>query len=374
MAPLNILHVFRAPVGGLFRHVLDLSREQIARGHRVGLIADSRIGGPRADEMLHEIRPSLALGLTRIPMRRQPWPGDFSTLAHVMGRIAASKADVVHGHGAKGGAYARLAFNRRSAIRAYTPHGGSLFFSHETLPGRIFLATERLLQRWGDVYLFESQFSADTFARNVGVPTGLVRIVHNGVPPAEFEPVPVAPDASDLVFIGESRLRKGIDLLIDAVAQLRGEGRRVTATLVGDGPDHAVFEAQVERLALNDDIRFLPAMPARKAQSLGRIMMMTSRMESLPYVVLEAAASGKPLIATSVGGIPEIYGELSQALVPPEDVPALARAITAALDEPERTAQTAARLRERVASSFSLQAMVEGIVSAYQEALQKDQK
>ena len=45
MKPLNILHVFRAPVGGLFRHVLDLSREQIARGHRVGLIADLRTGG-----------------------------------------------------------------------------------------------------------------------------------------------------------------------------------------------------------------------------------------------------------------------------------------------------------------------------------------
>jgi hypothetical protein len=48
MARLNILHVFRAPVGGLFRHVLDLSREQVARGHRVGLIADSRTGGARA--------------------------------------------------------------------------------------------------------------------------------------------------------------------------------------------------------------------------------------------------------------------------------------------------------------------------------------
>ncbi len=374
MAPLNILHVFRAPVGGLFRHVLDLSREQIARGHRVGLIADRRTGGPRADEMLHEIEPSLALGLTRIPMRRQPSPGDFSALAHVMGRIAASKADVVHGHGAKGGAYARLAYNRRSAIRAYTPHGGSLLFSHETLAGRIFLATERLLQRWGDVYLFESQFSADTFARKVGAPKGLVRIVHNGVPPAEFEPVPVAPDATDLVFIGESRWLKGIDLLIDAVALLRGEGRRVTATLVGDGPDRAAFEAQVERLDLKDAIRFLPAMPARQAQALGRIMMMTSRMESLPYVVLEAAASAKPLIATRVGGIPEIYGELSSHLVPPENVAALARAIAGALDDPEGTAETAVRLRQRVASSFSLQAMVDGILSAYQEALRKAQK
>ena len=60
MTPLNILHVFRAPVGGLFRHVLDLAHEQIARGHRVGLIADSNTGGARADEVLGELAPSLA--------------------------------------------------------------------------------------------------------------------------------------------------------------------------------------------------------------------------------------------------------------------------------------------------------------------------
>ena len=60
MTALNILHVFRAPVGGLFRHVLDLTQEQIVRGHRVGLIADSNTGGARAEEILQQLAPSLA--------------------------------------------------------------------------------------------------------------------------------------------------------------------------------------------------------------------------------------------------------------------------------------------------------------------------
>src|SRR5690348_14798085 len=111
MSPLNILHVFRAPVGGLFRHVLDLTREQIARGHKVGLIADSNTGGPRAEEVLGELEPTLALGLTRIPMQRHIGPGDALALAHVTRRVAQADADVVHGHGAKGGAYARMALN-----------------------------------------------------------------------------------------------------------------------------------------------------------------------------------------------------------------------------------------------------------------------
>src|ERR1051325_9818354 len=100
----------------------------------------------------------------------------------------------------------------------------------------------------------------------------------------------------------------------------------------GGGPDAAQLHDQVERLRLSGLIHFRPPMPARAAQTLRRVMVMRSRMESFPYVVLEAAAAGKPLIATRVGGIPEIYGPLADRLVPPDDAPALARAIAAGLD------------------------------------------
>jgi glycosyltransferase involved in cell wall biosynthesis len=341
MDPLNILHVFRAPVGGLFRHVADLAQGQIARGHRVGLIADAGTGGARADEALQKLAPFLSLGLTRIAMPRQPGPGDVFALAHVMRRIAHSRAHIVHGHGAKGGAYARLAFNSRRAVRAYTPHGGSLLFGHDTLSGKVFLTTERLMMPRGDLYLFESGYSAEMFRNKVGTPAGIVRIVHNGVSPAEFEPVVAAPDATDLLFMGELRHLKGIDLIIDAVAQLRSGGRNLTATLVGDGADREVLRAQVERLGLAGSIHFMPAMPARQAQKFGRIMVMASRYESLPYVVLETAAAGIPLIATKVGGIPEIYGPLADSLVRPDDAAALAQAIAQTLDRPEATSELA---------------------------------
>ncbi len=369
MTSLNILHVFRAPVGGLFRHVLDLTQEQIARRHRVGLIADSRSGGARADDILRQLEPSLALGLTRIPMRRHPGPGDCLALAHVMRRSAQTGADVVHGHGAKGGAYARMALNNSRAVRAYTPHGGSLLFGHDSLAGKIYLTTERLLMLRGDLFLFESAYSAEMFRRKIGIPRGLVRVVHNGVSRKEFEPVVAQPDATDLVFMGELRQLKGIDILIDAIALLRRDGRTVTATLVGDGPDRDALRAQVERLGLTTPIRFMPATPARQAQTLGRIMVVPSRAESLPYVVLEAAASGIPLIATRVGGIPEIYGPLSDTLVPPEDAGALAQAIARAIDRPDLTSDIARRLRERVAASFSVDTMVDGVLTAYQAAL-----
>ncbi len=370
MKPLNILHVFRAPVGGLFRHVLDLTREQTARGHRVGLIADTRTGGTRGEDALRLLEPSLALGLTRVPMRRHANPSDLLVLAHVVRRAAQTQADVVHGHGAKGGAYARLSFGGKRAVRAYTPHGGSLLFGHNSFAGRFYLATERLLMLRGDLFLFESAYSADIFRKKIGTPRGLVRVVHNGVSRAEFDPIVTKPDATDLVFMGELRPVKGIDVLLDAIARLRDAGRPVTATVVGDGPDRDALQTQAANLGLEGTVQFRPAMPARVALTLGRIMVVPSRAESLPYVVLEAAAGSKPLITTAVGGIPEIYGPLSNTLIPPLDPAALAQAIAQALDHPDAMAEITRKLRQRVQASFSVDTMVDGVIAAYETALE----
>jgi glycosyltransferase involved in cell wall biosynthesis len=369
MPPLNILHIFRSPAGGLFRHVVDLAREQISRGHRVGLITDSNTGGPRADEVFREIASQLSLGVTRLPMHRNPHPGDLLILAKVVRQVEKSGADVLHGHGAKGGAYTRLALTRKRAARVYTPHGGSLHYTNDTLAGRLHLAVERLLMSRTDMFLFESAYSLDLFRKKIGEPGGRARVVHNGVSRDEFEPVTLRSDATDLVYIGEFRQLKGVDVLIDAIAQLHRAGRPITATLVGYGPDQAEFTAQAQRLGLGRAVRFMPAMAARQAQALGRIMVVPSRAESLPYVVLEAAASAKTLIATKVGGIPEIYGPLTNTLISPQDAAALAAAIAWSLDNPADAADIAKKVRARVAASFSCDAMVDGVMAGYQAAL-----
>jgi glycosyltransferase involved in cell wall biosynthesis len=366
---LNIIHVFRAPVGGLFRHVIDLVRGQIARGHHVGIVADSSTGNARSDEIFAELAPKLALGLTRIPMRRQLSPIDLPAVMHVTERIRLTGADVIHGHGAKGGAYARLAMPGRRVVRAYTPHGGSLLLTHRNWSGRMYLTLERILLMRRALFLFESAYSGQIFREKIGKPNGIVRVIHNGVSRAEFESVEPARDATDLVFVGEFRPVKGIDILIDAISSLHAAGRPVTATLVGSGPDEVVLTKQVQRLSLQHAVRFMAAMPVRKAMALGHVMVIPSRAESLPYIVLETAAAEKPLITTNVGGIPEIFGSLSDALIPADDAGALADAIADTLDDPTRAHERAAELRLRVASSFSIDAMVDGVISAYHQAM-----
>ena len=75
--PLRILHAVRAPVGGIFRHILDVANGQADRGHQVGIIADSLTGGERAAAALAEVAPRLALGVHRLPSRREPHPSDL---------------------------------------------------------------------------------------------------------------------------------------------------------------------------------------------------------------------------------------------------------------------------------------------------------
>ena len=93
-----------------------------------------------------------------------------------------------------------------------------------------------------DLFLFESAFARDTYQRTIGTPKGLVRCVFNGVTADEFDPVVKADDATDIVYVGEFRHIKGADLLIDAVARLRADGRPVTLTLAGDGEETANAE------------------------------------------------------------------------------------------------------------------------------------
>jgi glycosyltransferase involved in cell wall biosynthesis len=366
--PLRILHATRAPVGGIFRHILDLANGQADRGHHVGIIADSLTGGERAEQALAEIAPCLKLGVHRTAIRREPSPSDFLVWARFQRMIRELKPDVLHGHGAKAGAYMRIKTASRDRIRVYTPHGGSLHYPLSTLKGNVYARIERALMNDTDLFLFESAFARDTYQRTIGTPTELVRCVFNGVTAGEFDPVVRADDATDLIYVGEFRRIKGADLLVDAVARLRAGGHPVTLTLAGDGEESASIKAQVEKLGLGEAVRFIGHVKARYGFSKGSLLVVPSRGDSMPYVVIEAAAAGIPMIAANIGGIPEIFGEHGDALFTPSNAVAMADAIEAALKDPAAANARAKSLRERIFMHFSQKAMVEGVFAGYRDA------
>lgn len=366
--PLRILHAVRAPVGGIFRHIIDLANGQVDRGHHVGILADSLTGGERADKALAELAPRLKLGVHRLAIRREPSPEDFLVWLRMRRLIGQLKPDVMHGHGAKAGAFVRMRRRANDTIRIYTPHGGSLHYPLNTVKGEFYARLERTLMDATDLFLFESAFARDIYQRIVGTPKGVVHCVFNGVTPEEFEPIAVADDATDLAYVGEFRHIKGADLLIDAVARLHEGGKKVSLTLGGDGEETAALKAQVERLGLTSAIRFIGHVKARYGFSKGQLLVIPSRGDSMPYVVIEAGAAGIPMIAARVGGIPEIFGAESPALFAASNAEAMAEAIAAALKDAPATAQRASALRERISAYFSQQAMVDGVLAGYRDA------
>lgn len=366
--PLRILHAVRAPVGGIFRHILDLANGQADRGHHVGIVADSLTGGERAEAALAEIAPRLKLGVHRLAIHRELLPTDALVWMRFMRLIRRLMPDVLHGHGAKAGAYIRLKRRSQSTIRVYTPHGGSLHFPLDTSKGQIYSRLERALMNSTDLFLFESAFARDTYQRTIGAPKGLVRCVFNGVTADEFDPIVKADDATDVVYVGEFRHIKGADLLIDAVARLRADGKPVTLTLAGDGEELADLKAQIARLDLGDAVRFIGHVKARYGFSKGNLLVVPSRGDSMPYVVIEAAAAGIPMVAANVGGIPEIFGTHTDALFARSNVGAMADAIETALEAPDAALARAKSLRERIFLHFSQNAMVEGVLAGYRDA------
>ncbi len=368
---LRIVHVMRAPVGGLFRHVVDLANAQAAAGHLVGIIADSATGGDAAKRVFDELAPALALGLTRLPMQRLPHPGDLFVARRVARLLQHIAPDIAHGHGAKGGLYVRLPAllpglsenaTRRYA-RAYTPHGGSLHYSPKSIGGALYLLAERKMARVTDLFLFESDFARRRFAENVGPTPKLAAVVYNGLGETEFEPVSPAPDAADFLFIGELRLSKGVDTLIRAFAQLAPENR---LALVGAGPDEGAFRKLASELNVSSRVAFHPSMPARDALLLGRILVVPSHAESMPYIVLEGIAARAPIVATNVGGAPEIFGPNAHLLVPPADVDALAQAMRRTQEAPaEARDALIGQMADYVRARFTLAHMVDGVFCGY---------
>ena len=193
--------------------------------------------------------------------------------------------------------------------------------------------------------------------------------MHNGLAEAEFAPVAPLPEASDVLFIGELRALKGVHVLIEAIALLAAGGRRARAMIVGAGPDRDALVALAQARGVAALVAFADPLPAREAFCRGRLLVVPSLAESLPYIVLEGAAAGLPMLATAVGGLPEICAPQRGRLLPAGDAAALAAGIATALDDPGKQRTAADDLRARVRADFSLDFMVEQVLAAYAAAL-----
>ncbi len=370
---LRILQILRAPVGGLFRHVADLTRYLAAQGHEIGLVVDSVANDAQTETLLTALEQHASLGIHRLPMPRQFGSGDLRTPFAVIALARRLKVDILHGHGAKGGFYARLASYGRHKVKVfYTPHGGVLHFPANKPSGRFFHGIERHLMRRTEAIIFESAYAQQTYSALIGAPTCQSAVIHNGLRPEEFEPITPRADAADFVFVGELRELKGIFLLVEALALVtRPDGQPARLVMAGDGPERGALESRIRALNIADRVDLVGSQPARSVFARGRCAVVPSLAESLPYVVMEAAAAQLPVIATRVGGIAEIFGPTADSLIEPNSAKRLADAMGRVLADPDAVrAEMRARL-VHIAAGFSVERMAGAIEGLYRGATRR---
>lgn len=371
---LRILHCFRSPVGGIFRHVRDLAEEHTRAGHQVGILCDSSTGGTYEDGLFDSIIPYLGLGLTRMPIRRSLGISDILPIIRTFKKIKELQPDVLHGHGAKGGAFVRLVgsqlrVSRSCVARLYSPHGGSLHYQSRSLRGQAYFAIERMLERWTDNLVFVSDYERQTYADKVGKPGVPWRMIHNGLRAQEFVPVVNAGDAVDFLYIGMMRDLKGPDVFIKAIRRAEQlAGRPLAAVMVGDGEEKANYQSMIDAMGMGGRVTMRAATGAREAFALARTVVVPSRAESMPYIVLEAVAAGKPVISSRVGGIPEILGSDCPTFVAPGDTEALANAMARGVTEPQWLKSTMPDM-EDFERHFSAGTMAERMAGVYHDCL-----
>jgi teichuronic acid biosynthesis glycosyltransferase TuaC len=178
----------------------------------------------------------------------------------------------------------------------------------------------------------------------MGASMGKSRSVTNGCDPAVFHlrdkqkarrSLDIQPDVEAVVYVGRMDVKKGLRELVEAAASLRERREKLQVYLVGEGPDRPLIESVVEENNAASCIHLRPGCSFDDAaiwMAAADVVTLPSYMEGCPNVVLEASACGRPVVATRVGGIPEIMSNVCGRLVPPRDPAALALALGSVLD------------------------------------------
>jgi glycosyltransferase involved in cell wall biosynthesis len=307
---------------------------------------------------------------SRISDRPRP-VGDAMTVAKLRSGLVRWRPDVVHAHGVRAGAFAALAI---AAMRRADRPALAVTIHNAPPGGRTarltFAVLERICVRQADVLLCAS---AGLLARLRA--RGAARAEQFDVPaPPTEPPSPEAVTAARTdagagerpVVLTVARLaaQKGLDVLVDAAASWRDRSPRPVTVIAGDGP--LAGELRVRAGQAGADVVFLGNrrdVPALLA--IASVVVVPSRWEARALILQEAMRFGVPVVATRVGGTPELTGEDGALLVPPGDAAALAAAVTAVLDDPSLAARLRLAASAQAATFPSLTDAVRSAVTIY---------
>jgi glycosyltransferase involved in cell wall biosynthesis len=366
---MQVVHILApGPVGGLERVVTTLAAAQRAAGSDVRVIAvlDEGVGEPAS---------LLALQNSGVPVEPIALPGrayrlERRRLGEVLRRVSGT---LVHTHGYRadiqGGAVAR----RLGLPTVTTVHG----FTGGGPKNRLYEWLQRRAFRRFDAVVAVSKPLGEALV-SAGVPSGRVHVIPNAAPPAGAalnrvearRELGLPSDGFVIGWVGRLSLEKGPDVLVEALALLPGD---VTAVMIGDGRAGPALRRLAAERRVGKRIRWCGLV-----SNAGRLFrafdcfVLSSRTEGTPIVLFEAMATDVPIVATAVGGVPDVVSERDAVLVRPEDPQALAEAVSNVRNDPAAARARVAGAHQRLVDERGVEPWVVRYEAVYRRLLHAD--
>jgi glycosyltransferase involved in cell wall biosynthesis len=357
----RVLHVVKvAGISGAENHLLLLLPALRERGFDVGaLMLHER--EPGAEEFAARLEAD-GVPVERVPLRHALDPRAF---ARILRRARRDEPAVLHTHlvhadfhGLPAGRLARV------PALVSTKHGFNAFREE-----RAFAAVDRAVSSLADVHVAISFGLARYLGEREGFDPASFEVVHYGIAAGPEPPPP--PDEPRLAVVGRLIGIKGHEVLIRALASARRRIPGLQLEVAGDGPLEQQLRETVAALGLEDAVTLLGRVaPAGPVLERAQVVVVPSFGEGFGMVALEAMERGRAVVASAVGGLPEIVDDgRTGLLVPPGDHEALADAIVALAGDAARAAALGTAGRERALAEFSQERCTDRIVDLYGTAL-----
>lgn len=366
---LSVLHVtWSFLTGGLERLVLDLVRLGPALGLRPAVAVLSQAG-----DLAQQVR-RLNIPLSVLGKR----PGlDFRMVSRLVRLLRAQGVQVIHAHNQGAMFYAGLAGIITGRPMIATRHGTSRWGPGQP-PDLSYRLLSRLVGRLARVTVCVGRDSLRVARQVDRLPANRLRLIYNGVDPDRFPHGPRAREQARrelglpaetplVVSVGRLSPEKDQAGLLKACAELRGRLPDLRLLILGEGPQRQALSDLARELGLADRVELAgDHHDVPRYLAAADVFALNSRSEGISISLLEAMASGLPVVATRVGGNPEVVQEgHSGLLVPAASPPLLARALGRVLQNPALASSLGRAAEERVRAHFSLQSMAQAYAELY---------
>jgi glycosyltransferase involved in cell wall biosynthesis len=374
--------ITRLNIGGPAQHVVHLTALLPDLGFDSVLVS-GRVDADEGDMSAFALRRGVVPYLVPA-LRNSASPVDDLRACLALYRLfRRQRPHIVHLHLLKarvlGGMAARLA---RVPLVVETFHGTLFRGYYRGGLTRLLIALERAVARWMDGVVAVSPAVKDELVGHrvvapekvTVIPLGLDlgRLVRPDLPRGLFRAeLGVGPDVPLVGAVGRLVPVKGLDTLLEAAALVARRQPRAVFVLVGDGPQRPVLVARTRALALDGQVRFVGwRMDVEHIYPDLDVVVLPSLHEGTPVSVIEAMAAGRPVVATSVGGVPDLIRDRDTGLlVPPRDPGALAAAILELLEDPALRARLGAAARPAVYPGFDVSRLASDTAAYYRRLL-----